>query len=79
MFKMSSAEQFKHVQSLANVDKEGWIFPDKYWEIVGFDTPISFAISVLDFPDCSISFFKFWLITTSKISSIFITIILSVA
>lgn len=29
--------------------------PDRYCEIVGFDTPIAFAISVLLLPDCSIS------------------------
>ena len=66
-FSISSAEQFKKVHILERVDNEGCILPDKYCEIVGQDTPIAFAISVLLFPDCSISSFKFLLIISSNV------------
>ena len=68
---MSSAEQPKKLQSLERVASVGWILPDKYCEMVGQETPIAFAISVLVFPDCSISSFKFLLIISSKFISIF--------
>ena len=71
-FKISSAEQFKKVHNFDRVDKEGCILPDKYCEIVGLDTPIACAISVFDFPDCSISSLKFLLMISSKLNSIFI-------
>lgn len=55
VFKISSAEQSKKLHSFANVESDGIIRPERYCETVGFDTPIAFAISLLDFPDNSIS------------------------
>lgn len=60
--RISSAEQFKNVQSLDNVEREGCILPDRYCEMVGFDTPIALAISVFVFPEVSISYFRLRLI-----------------
>ena len=57
VFKISSAEQSKKLHSFANVESDGIIRPERYCETVGFDTPIAFAISLLDFPDNSISSF----------------------
>lgn len=70
IFKISSAEQFKKLQSFESVASEGCIRPDKYCDIVGLETPIALAISVFVFPDCSISCFKFLLIISSNESFI---------
>ena len=72
IFKISSAEQFKNVHNFDNVANEGCMRPDKYCDTVGLETPIALAISVLVFPDCSISCFKFLLIISSKESFIII-------
>lgn len=72
IFNISSAEQPKNVHNLESVASEGCIRPDKYWETVGQETPIAFAISVFVFPDCSISAFKFLLMISSNVISIFL-------
>lgn len=68
-FKISSAEQSRKSHNFANVVSDGIIRPERYWEMVGFDTPIAFAISLFDLPDNSISSFNRLLIFVS-ISSI---------
>ena len=68
---MSSAEQSKKEHNFDKVESEGCIRPDKYCEMVGFDTPNAFAISVLVFPEFSISCLIFLLIISSKLMFIY--------
>lgn len=46
--KISSEETSRILHKLANVTNEGIIFPDKYWERVGFDIPRLAAICDFD-------------------------------
>ena len=59
--KISSAEQSIISHSLAKVAREGRIRPERYCDRVGFDMLSSLAISVLLFPQCSISKLRFFL------------------
>lgn len=70
IFKISSAEQSKKVQSFERVASEGCIRPEIYCDTVGLDTPIACAISVFVLPEFSISCLKFLLIISSNVISI---------
>lgn len=56
---ISSAEQSIKLHSRESVASVGSALPERYWETVAFDTPMAAAISDFDFPQVSISCFKF--------------------